>query len=99
MSYALVRGAPARLIGCALALFVAYGIAHLAGLRDAVSVLSTGSSKGAAEGIFYATSYFAAMLLAPPLVLAAALIAGSRALQAALTARRRARSTRPAELA
>jgi hypothetical protein len=74
----LVRGAPTRLVLAALALTACLVIAQLAGLRSSVSVLATGASADLLAGLVYAASYFAAVLLAPPLLLAALLIAITR---------------------
>ncbi|MBL8742004.1 MAG: hypothetical protein JNK04_12945 [Myxococcales bacterium] len=69
-----------RMTLVALAFTACYAVAQLAGLRDSVSVLATGAANDALPGLFYAASYFAAVLLAPPLLLAAGMIATGRAL-------------------
>ena len=63
----------------ALGMVVGFGVLHLAGARDAVSVLSGTPVEGmsmavaAALGAAYVLAYFGAVLLAPILVVAAAL--------------------------
>jgi len=60
----------------ALGLVALAGVLHLAGGRDAVSVLSgtmPGSGAMALLGLAYAGSWIAAVVLAPPLLAAGAL--------------------------
>ncbi len=83
----LVRGAPMRLVLTALSFTACFVIAQLAGLRGSVSVLATGAANDVVPGLFYAASYFAAVLLAPPLLLAAAMITMGRALSQRATDR------------
>lgn len=64
------------MIRAALCLVALAGLLHLAGGRDAVSVLSgtlPGSAALALLGLAYAGSWLAAVLLAPPLFAAGAL--------------------------
>ncbi len=58
------------LVKLALVLLAAFALLSLVGGRDAVSVLSgtVSSAHGALLGLSYALAFFAALLLAPPLL-------------------------------
>jgi len=80
---------PMWFLVCAGLVTVAFGLLHLFGARNYTSILSgtAGSTNGsvvaALLGLAYAFAYFATVLVAPVLVIAAGVMA-------ALTARRRA---------
>jgi hypothetical protein len=65
---------PSPLVLLALLLLAGFGAVHALGLREAVSVLSgtapPGGESSALLGVVYALSYFAALILAPILLLA-----------------------------
>jgi len=65
-----------------LAILIGYGVATLAGLRDEVAVLTGtfGSAGSAVGGVLYVLLHLAATVLAPILLLGAALIALARRL-------------------
>lgn len=70
--------APKRTMILAASLVAVHLVLHLAGGRAATSALS-GSVHGSGEllfGVLYMLSYFAAVLVAPPLVLTAGVLAG-----------------------
>jgi hypothetical protein len=60
------------MLRAALVMLAAFAVVHLAGLREDVGVLSgtVTSAPHALAGLAYAASYFAALLLAPPLLAA-----------------------------
>jgi hypothetical protein len=70
------------LVAAALFVACALGVLHLLGARDAVSILSgtvpSGGAGSAALGAFYALAWFATVVLAPPMVIAAVLLAAAR---------------------
>jgi hypothetical protein len=84
------------MLRAALVMITAFTVLHLAGLREDVSVLSgtMHSAPHALAGLAYAASYFAALLLAPPLLAAAALQRSNR-IRARSRGTGASRSTRP----
>lgn len=74
----MLRAVP-PMLWAALGIVVVFGILHLTGARDAVSVLSgtpvegMSMTVGAPLGVAYVIAYFGAVLFAPILVVAAAI--------------------------
>jgi hypothetical protein len=68
---------PAGLLKRAAIVAAAFLVCHLAGWRELTSVLSgtpPGSTLAALGGVLYLVSYFAAVIVAPVLVIAAGLL-------------------------
>jgi hypothetical protein len=65
------------LLAIAALLVLAYGIARLAGMRDAVATLS-GTAAPATQGLVYVVLHFALVVIVPILLIATAILGALR---------------------
>ncbi len=63
------------LLGIGLTLLIVLGVLHLLGIRDDAGILSGAPVGNPTAGLVYVLAYFAAVVIAPPALLAAALLA------------------------
>jgi hypothetical protein len=69
------RLSPRALLRLGLTLVAFFLALHLAGLRESTTFLSGTPGGSAYAGVLYTLAWFAAVLVAPPLVIAAAILA------------------------